>query len=284
MNNATKRRKKSDAKYLLREPELISRLSEEDKRLMYLYRDYCQNTNINDLEGEVWYDVPEWVGYYQISNYIRLKSVRYNEIRKPRINYKHYFDTSFHKEGKAKYLIYSRLVAIVFHSNPNNLPEVNHINGIRWDNRPSNLEWSTSKENIGHSISVLGNSKGEVEIVQLTLFGCFIRVWASIAQAAKEVNGTAANITTTCKGRNAYAYGYRWMYKDEYELNGVRNQKFYESHKSVIQYDLNGSFIKEWSSMKEAADNLNLTVGRISVCCKNKVKRAGIYLWEYKNI
>lgn len=49
-----------------------------------------------------------------------------------------------------------RLVALAFHGNPFNKPQVNHIDGVRLNNRSDNVEFVTIKEHLEHGVSVLG--------------------------------------------------------------------------------------------------------------------------------
>jgi nucleosome binding factor SPN SPT16 subunit len=52
--------------------------------------------------------------------------------------------------------------------------------------------------------------------------------------------------------------------------------------KRVIQYDLQGNFIKEWESIKEAGKQSKTNATCITLCCKGKRFKAGGYIWRYK--
>ena len=72
-----------------------------------------------------------------------------------------------------------RLVALHFVDNPDNLPQVNHINGNRYDNRAANLEWCTARHNVLHAYSTgLKTNRGEINPISKLTEDHVKQIWA----------------------------------------------------------------------------------------------------------
>lgn len=105
-------------------------------------------TIIKNLEGEEWRDLPELQGEYQVSNLGRVKRVKGAErLVKLTTQRNGYVYVTLWLDNTTKCFKTSRLVAKAFIPNPDNLPEVDHLNADKQNNTVSNLEWVTGEEN-----------------------------------------------------------------------------------------------------------------------------------------
>lgn len=119
------------------------------------------------MDREVWRWVVGYEGRYMVSNMGKVVSVPCVQKRgsksyhKPGItvadndNGHGYRVLSLYSDGVQKQVTVHRLVATAFIPNPDNLPEVNHIDGNKQNNCVSNLEWVTRRQNIKHAVDVL---------------------------------------------------------------------------------------------------------------------------------
>jgi len=104
-------------------------------------------------------DIIDYEGRYKVCSNGDILSLpnrnnKYKEIKlKQRLDVSGYPVVCLFKEKK-KMLKVSRLVAIHFLTNPDNLPQVNHKNGIKENNNVSNLEWCTPSENLKHAFKI----------------------------------------------------------------------------------------------------------------------------------
>lgn len=101
-------------------------------------------------EEEVWKAIPHYEGRYLVSNQGRIFSLLKNRIMSVSQNKGYLSIRLVGSDGKRRGEAVHRLVALAFLDNPEHKPEVNHINGIRSDNRVENLEWVSRRENTEH--------------------------------------------------------------------------------------------------------------------------------------
>lgn len=176
---------------------------------------------------EIWKDIPQFEGVYQVSNHGRVWSHKTRKYKKTSMGTHGYPMMCLCANHKVKTFSMHRLVALAFIPNPYNKPDINHINGIRNDFRIENLEWCTKSENGFHSYRVLGRiaaSKGikgklhseSKPIIQLTKNGEFVKEWESQGDILSGLNiSNCWNIINCCHNKKYFktARGFIWKFK-----------------------------------------------------------------------
>lgn len=177
---------------------------------------------------EIWKDIEGYEGKYEVSNLGHVRSLSLGKITKYRPKHKgrvlkpyltkygyHVVDL-FYNTGKKRHYLVHRLVADAFIPNPDNLPQVNHKNELKTDNRVENLEWCTLAYNLTYNDRPkrVGKTQGKV-VIQLTLDGRILREYESIHEAERVTGIAFTNISACCIGKkfHSQAGGYRWKYK-----------------------------------------------------------------------
>lgn len=169
---------------------------------------------------EIWKDIKDYEGLYQVSNWGRVKSLKFGKERvlRPSKISVGYLSVILFKDGKYKEFLVHRLVATAFLPNPDNKPVINHKDEVKTNNfvgtpendyKDGNLEWCTRKYNNNYGTRIERVSKS---VLQFSKAGELIREWTSTAECGR--NGFhQGNIAACCRGDRKSAYGYIWKYK-----------------------------------------------------------------------
>ena len=174
---------------------------------------------------EEWGDIENYKGLYQVSSWGNVKSLermKWNgrgyykipeRILKPQKNGRGYLQVVLCQDGKRKWHLIHRLVGQAFIPNPNNLPQINHISEDKEDNRISNLEWCTCKENINHGT----HNQRAAESKSKPIFGVdrvtgLIAEFPSAIDAERQLGIDHSHICRCLKGKQKSAGGFYWYY------------------------------------------------------------------------
>ena len=149
-------------------------------------------------ENERWVDIPGYEGIYQVSDQGRVMNVVRGRQLKLHINGSGYIQVTLQKQGQRKYPLVHRLVAQAFIPNPESRPQVNHINGVKCDNRKSNLEWCTMSENLWHRHNILNQPGGRSRPVLCINTG---QKYPSATEAAAACGVSRQSVLGICHGQ-----------------------------------------------------------------------------------
>ena len=243
---------------------------------------------------EIWKDINGYDGVYQVSNKGRVRSFN----RHGKGNYRNYkpiiLKSCVSKHGTSPYARVSlcsdkmrptpvhRLVAETFIPNPENKPEVNHINGIKTDNRVENLEWVTKSENSQHAhkngLAYCWN-KGKTGVYSEETLQKMSEIRKGIP-LSEETKAKLKGRTPWNKGKQTGQTPWNKGKKNIYDKKTLESMIEYKRIK-VNQYDLEDNFIKTWDSAREAERYTGAGHSGIIRCCKGQRKTCGNYKWKF---
>lgn len=170
---------------------------------------------MNSDISEKWLPVSGYEELYLISNQGRVKNKKTSKLLKIRYTKSGYARVNLSKEGRLETFRVHRLVGTHFLPNPKDLPEINHINEDKTDNRAENLEWCDKSYNVNFGTRTQRQrEKVSKPVIQLTMNGEEVGRYDSTVQAGKETGLNHHRIADCCRGDRKSTGGFRWAYRE----------------------------------------------------------------------
>lgn len=168
----------------------------------------------------MWKDIEWYEWLYQVNNKWNIKSVKKWKILVNVKSSRWYTIVCLSKEGKAKNFYVHRLICQSFLENPDNLKYINHINGVKQDNRIKNLEWCTHSYNILHAYRTWlkkwqygSDNHMAKNIYQYDIDWNFIKKWGSIMDICRWLWVERTSISKCVNNVTEKSHWYIWKYK-----------------------------------------------------------------------
>ena len=182
---------------------------------------------------EIWKDIKDYEGLFQVSNWGRFKNLNYRNTGKERLKNPSkdvggYLVINLRKNKETKTCYVHRLIAETFLPNPEGKPCVNHkIEGKKGktmnfvffnedgsvDEERTTLEWATYEENNNYGTRTERAAKARSKkVLQLSLSGDLIREWESTKECGRNGFNQGA-VAACCRGERKQYKGFLWMYK-----------------------------------------------------------------------
>ena len=207
------------------------------------------------MSKEEWRQV---VGFenYEVSYCGEIRNANTNHLLKSYFDKGGYERVSLYKDGKPQHFFVHQLVAKAFIPNPENKSCIDHIDTVRTNNTVSNLRWVSRKENSNNELSRQNYSNAKTD-------------WWKYESRRKWMSESK-------KGKNNPNFGKK-------EPKEITEKRIRQRMKKIYQYTLDGEFIAEYNSVKEAAEVNGYDSSNLSrAACNGKIRYG--YKWEYEKL